>query len=257
MIRADKFTSIIRVAFLVAKTNFRLRVENSYLGILWYLLNPLILFLVFILIRKSAVFGIEIPYYPLYLLIGIAGFNFFKNLITEAINAISSNPDYIKSINNLASESLVISSVLQNLFSHIFEIILIIILLIYFQLPVLSILLYLFFLFIFSLLLLGLAFIVSTIGVYIKDLNNIWIIISQLLLLGTPIFYNVSPGTLIYQINLFNPLFYFLEITRDLLIYQKIGNYNHLFVFISVSVVLFILGIFIFQKYKKKFAELL
>lgn len=252
-----KFSEILRVGISLAKVNFRLRIEGSYLGVLWYLLNPLILFLVLYFVKETAFSSIPIPFFPLYLLIGISGFNFFKQAITGSIDAINTNPDYIKSINKVNPESLVIAVVLQSAFSHLFELLLIITLAAYLQTPLMGFILYPIIFGLFLLLTLGISFIFATIGVFISDLSNVWAIISQLLFLATPIFYNIEPASLIYKVNLFNPLFYFLEISRNLLIY---GHYSSFFLLITMALSSFFflfVGLFIFRKYKKKFAELL
>jgi ABC-type polysaccharide/polyol phosphate export permease len=81
----DEIKKMIRVSFSLAKVNFRLRIENSYLGIFWYLLNPLIMFGILLLVKKAAFPEASIPYYPLFLIIGISAFNFFKQAISESI----------------------------------------------------------------------------------------------------------------------------------------------------------------------------
>lgn len=257
MIKKYKLTEILRTSLSLAKVNFRLRIEGNYLGILWYLLNPLALFLVLLFVKETAFAGVKIPYYSLYLLIGIAGFNFFKQAITGSIDAINTNPDYIKSINKIAPESLVLSVVWQAIFSHTFEFLLIISLALYVQVSLLGFLFYPLAFLLFVLLITGISFVFATIGAYINDLNNIWNIISQLLLLATPIFYNISIGSLIYQVNLFNPLFYFLNITRELIIYQKIPSLFITLMFIVLSFTSLLIGILVFNRHKKKFAELL
>jgi len=257
MIKRYKLEDILRVSLSLAKVSFRLRIEGSYLGIFWYLLNPMALFLVLLFVKETAFAGIQIPYYSLYLLIGIAGFNFFKQAITGSIDAINENPDYIKSINKIAPESLVLAVVWQAVFSHIFELILIICLAIYYQISLIGFLFYPLTFILFILMTIGISFVFSTIGAYVNDLDNIWVIASQLLLLATPIFYNINPGSLIYQVNLFNPLFYFLDITRELIIYHQAPSLFLTLMFIASSFCSLLIGILVFNKHKRKFAELL
>ena len=257
MIRNNKLIDIVRIGFSLAKVTFRLRIENSYLGVFWYLLNPLILFFILYSVRQAAFSGEEIPFFSLYLLLGIAGFNFMKSVITGAIDVISSNPDYIKSINRVAPESLVVSVVFHSFFSHIFEFIMVIALSLYLGAPLVGLLAYPVVLLIFSLLLLGVAFIFSSVGTYVSDLNNIWLIVSQLLLLATPIFYVIYPGSILYFINLFNPLFYFLEIVRPLVIYGKMPANFLLSTFSGFTIIYLAVGVAVFRHFKKKFAELI
>lgn len=257
MEKIHKLKSIIRVSLALAKVNFNLRIEGSYLGVLWYLLNPLILFAVLFFVKETAFSEVKIPYYPLYLLIGITGFNFFKQAITNSIASINTNSEYIKSINNIAPETLVVSAVLEAAFSHIFEFLLILALTLYLKISLIGLLFYPLVFIALLFLTIGVAFIFATVGVYVSDLNNVWIIISQLLLLATPIFYSVQAESLIYKVNLFNPLFYFLEISRSLIINTQLPSLIISTTMIIFSLISFFVGIIIFKTHQKKFAELL
>ncbi len=252
-----KLKETIRLSFSLAKATFRLRIEGSYLGILWYLLNPLFLFLVFIMIRQSSSLATGVMFYPVYLFLGIAAFNFFRSTISAAIVAVSNNSNYIKSTNMISPESLVAAAVLQHIFAHLFEFIIISFLVFYFSLSAVGLLYYLLAFFWFIIMIIGLALIFAIVGVYVSDLENVWVIVSQLLLLGTPIFYSASPSSLIYKLNFFNPLFYFLETSRSLLIYGRLPEVNILLIFLITAPLIFLLGIFVFKRYKYKLAELI
>ena len=251
-----KFKNILRISLSLAKANFILRTEGSYLGIVWYLLNPLALFVIIFFIKQSAFSNTHIPDYPAYLLIGITGLNFFRQTITGSIKSISANADNIKSVNNIAPEILVLAVVFQSVMSHFFELVLVIGFLIYWHISLFGLLFYPFLLFFFTLLILGIAFIFATIGVYINDLDNIWSVFAQLLFLATPIFYVAQPGSAVYKFNLFNPLFYFLEIFRSLAIYSSLPPIWMMAVMIVLSLGLFAIGLLVFQRHKNKFAEL-
>ncbi|MCH7640633.1 ABC transporter permease [Patescibacteria group bacterium] len=105
----------IRLSLALAKANFKLRNEGTYLGILWYLLNPLLLFALLFLIFFDRL-GQNIEQYPLYLLLGIIMFNFFQQATTEATKIIDQNRHLIKSI-NFPKESL-IASIISTTFSR-------------------------------------------------------------------------------------------------------------------------------------------
>ncbi|MCF7865588.1 MAG: ABC transporter permease [Candidatus Pacebacteria bacterium] len=246
--------SVLRLSFSLAKTNFKLRNEGSYLGILWYILSPLLLFLILLFVKQEAFSVKNIPYYPIYLLSGLLLFNLFTQIIGSSIVAISSNAGFIKSI-KIPMEALVVSKAIQFLFSHVFEIFLLGLCMFYIGLPLVGLLLYVPVLILFILFLLGLSFIVSTIGVYISDLNNVWTVFSQLLFFVTPIFYVPQMGNLIYQVNEYNPLYFYMRLAREVLIGgQGVSFNNFIFAGLSSFVVLFA-GIFIFAKNKYRFAE--
>jgi len=108
------------LSWQLAVVDFKLRNEGSYLGNLWYLLNPLLLFLILFLIFFDRI-GSGIPSYPAYLIIGILMFNLFNRITLESTSIILSS-GFIKSI-NFPREALVLSVVIKNFFSHVFEMI--------------------------------------------------------------------------------------------------------------------------------------
>lgn len=250
----ETVSKILELSFSLANTNFKLRNEGSILGIFWYLLNPLSIFAIMLLIKKLAFSSVHIPYYQIYLIMGLTLFNFFSHTIGASINIIKSNAGMIKS-SNIPLEPLIISRVIQSVYSHIFELILIIGFMIYFKAHLIGILYYPFVFIFFMIFVLGVSFLVSTIGVYINDLNNIWPIISQILFFISPIFYVITPGTAIYTLNYFNPLFYFMTVIRDLSLYDKIPPVLMLSFTAVMSIVSLYVGLFVFQWKKKKFAE--
>jgi ABC-type polysaccharide/polyol phosphate export permease len=250
----QKLKSILGLSYSLAKANFKLRNEGSYFGILWYLLNPLALFCIILFIQGSAFSNVKILYYPIYLLVGITGTNFFAQTLSSAIKAIDSNASFIKSM-KIPYESFVVAQVLQSIFSHLFEFILIGCFMIYFHVSLFGLLLYPIAFFFFVLTILGISFIFATIGVYIADFGNVWSALSQIIFFITPTFYAIKPGDHMYLTNLFNPLFYFLTIARDFVTYSKFPPAWMMLVMIAMSLASFIIGLSIFVRFKKTFPE--
>jgi len=75
-------------------TGVKLRYKRSTLGLLWAMLNPLAHLLIFIFIRGAL--RIDVPNYPLFLIIGILAWNWFREGISQSINSITGNRDLIK-----------------------------------------------------------------------------------------------------------------------------------------------------------------
>ncbi|MFH1427968.1 MAG: ABC transporter permease [Patescibacteria group bacterium] len=247
--------SILGLSLSLAKAQFKLRNEGSYLGIFWYLLEPLALFVIFLSI-KAVIANSEITFYPLYLLLGLIMFNFFSKVTNKATKIIANNVGFIKSI-KISYESLVIAEALEAIFSHFFEIVLFILLMVFFKIPLAGIIFYpliLFFLFLFVL---GLSFILTTLGTYINDLDNVWRVATQILFFTTPLFYVMTKNSPIYNFNIFNPIFYFINISRDIIIYNSIPEIWMIGTAMGFSFVFFTLGIIIFRRYKYKFAEMI
>jgi len=254
--KLEKLSGILGLSLSLARANFKLRNEGSYLGIFWYLLNPLALFLIILFIKGAAFSTVPIKFYPLYLFLGIIMYNFFSKILTSAITIIEKNGGLIKSI-KINYEPFVISEVLEATFSHVFEIFLLIILMISSGVPLWGIIYYFIIFIIFCLFILGVALIFSIVGAYIKDFSNIWVIATQLLFFITPIFYLLKGDTWLYKINLLNPLYYFLSIARDVTIYGKMPELYIIAGTFFFSITFFMVGIIIFNKFKSKLAELI
>jgi len=252
----QKIKSILGLSLQLAKAGFKLRNEGSYLGILWYLLNPLLMFCLLFLIFSNRL-GVEIPNYPLYLLLGIIMFNFFQQATTEATKTIIHEYRLlIKSI-NFPRESLIGSIVLKTLFSHLFEIILFIIFLLIFKNSLIGIISYPIILLFFCFFAFGVSLILAALTVYFIDLENIWLFASRLVWLGTPIFYAIEGQTRLFYINLLNPMYYFITIARDLIIYARTPELWLISGAVGYSLLFLVIGFLIFNKLKIKFAEML
>lgn len=241
------------LGLFLAKTNFKLRNEGSYLGILWYLLEPLCFFIIILLIGGAINLN-PIEFYPLYLFLGLIMFNFFINSTVLASKAITDNSQLLKNI-RLTQEPLVMSCVFQFIFSHLIEMIIFLAFMVYFDANFLNLIFYLPIFLFFTLFVLGLSFMLAAVGVYISDLSNIWAVAVRLLWFLTPIFYVVPPSSLYQKINYFNPMFHFINISREIIIYNNMPQLHTLFSAVFFSLLSFLVGLFIFRKFKHKFAE--
>ena len=249
-----KYREILSTSYSLAKANFKVRNEGSYLGILWYLLNPLSYFVIILYLRGVLFSVATVSYYPIYLLMGLTMLNFFNQSIGASIDLIRNNAGFIKSM-KIPYEIFVVSILFQAIFSHIFELLIVAILFIYFHVSLIGIIWYIVTFIFFAAFTLGLCFLFSTIGLYFSDFRNIWSIFSQLLLFVTPIFYVVNPGNYIYLSNLLNPLFYFMTTARDVSIYAILPPFWIFFGVAGLACASLIIGFAFFHRFKDRFAE--
>lgn len=242
-----------RLTLSLAIAEFKLRNEGSYLGIFWYLLNPLLIFTLLFFIFANRL-GAEINNYPAYLLIGIIMLNFFQQITSESINVIFINGSLIKSI-SFTLEALVGSIVLKTVFSHIFEIIVFLVFLIILGIPITGIIFYPIILLFFFLFAFGFSLILSSLTVYFIDLDNIWGFVVRLLWFATPIFYATEGQGKLFILNLLNPIYYFITIARSMMVYSEMPANWLMAGAIGYSLLFFVAGLLIFEKLKNKFAE--
>lgn len=245
---------IWELSLILAINDFKARNEGSYLGMLWYLLNPLLMFVVLWLVF-SYKFGQEITLYPAYLLSGIILFNFFQQVTNVSTSVIIKNSDLIKSI-NFPRQSLVLSVVLTETLAHLFEVLVLLLILLFLSVNIIGLVFYPLILFFFVLFTYGVSLILASLTVYVLDFANIWRFFSFLLWLATPIFYLAGDyGYYASLINTFNPLYYFITLFRQIVIYHELPAMSLIGGGIIFSLSVFVLGIMLFEKLKYKMIE--
>ncbi len=243
--------SILGLSLSLSKANFKLKNEGSYLGVIWYLLNPLFLFLIILSVRNS--FRVEeVDFFPIYLLTGLIMFNFFKQATKMSTTSLSSNEEFLKNM-KVSYFSIVISYILQVVFSHFFELILLGIFMSIMDVPLIGIILYIPIFVLFTFFVLGIGFILSSLGLIISDLRNVWDVVLSLLFFMTPIFYVVSEANSFLK---FNPLTYFLSLARKAIIGGQLMSFSEASILLLLSGFVLVSGVLVFIKYKGRFAEL-
>src|SRR5665213_2195370 len=84
----------------IVRTDFKIRYQNSFLGYVWSLLRPLLLFVIlYFVFTKFLKVGTGVPHYPVYLLLGLLYWNFFVEVTMGSVTAIVGKGDLIRKIN--------------------------------------------------------------------------------------------------------------------------------------------------------------
>ena len=102
---------------LVAR-DLKARYKNSVLGILWSVLNPLFLMIVFTILF-SILANNQIRDYPIFVLTGVIPWNFFAGSLTSGTTSITGNSGLIKKV-FFPRELLPTSALLSNLVNFLF-----------------------------------------------------------------------------------------------------------------------------------------
>lgn len=170
--------------------NVKTRYKNSALGILWSLLNPLGLMLVFTVVF-SVLSGDEAPrQYPVFILVGLIPWRFFSDALMSGSVAILNNGSLIKKV-YFPRELLPIATILSELINFLFGFIVLVIFLYAFGLGLtrhaLWLPLILLTQFIFSL---GLSFLLSALTTFYRDVLMILDVVLQAWFFLTPIIYS-------------------------------------------------------------------
>lgn len=250
----------------LVKTDFKLRYQGSVLGYLWALIKPLLMFaILYIVFAKVLRFGGDIPHYPVYLLVGTVIWNFFTECAQQGIHAIEQRGDLLRKINFpkyivvVSATSTAVINVLINLC------VVIVFALINGVTPSLSWLLVPLSLVELYALALGISLLLGAINVKLRDIGNIWDVITQALFYAVPIIYPISmvsqTSVFAAKIILMNPIAQVIQDIRYNMITPTTettwGFVGLQWGLLSVAVVITILVISIlyFRKKSKYFAE--
>lgn len=240
------------------------RYKGSMLGIVWSLVTPIFMLAVYTFVF-SVVFkarwsgGSESKTeFALVLFAGLLVFNLFSECINRSTGLILANVNYVKKV-VFPLEILPWVS-LGSAFFH-FGVSFIVWLLAYIfmiGLPHWTILLFPFVMAPFALFVMGLSWVLASLGVYLRDVGQMISLLVSLLMFMTPVFYPASALPIQFQnFILLNPLTPPIEMMRDVMYWGKLPSLQLWILCCTVSVISAILGYAWFQKTRKGFADVL
>jgi len=237
------------------KKEVRSKYKNSFLGVVWSFLNPLLQIVVYAIIF-SLILKNKQENYAIFLCCGIIPWSFFSIAINKSAFTMIENGNIIKKV-YFPREIIPISVVTAETINFLISTLIIIGFTVIGGIGISKfILFYPIILGVQYLIILAFSFIVSSICVYFRDLQHFIGIILQLLFYATPIVYSQDAIPREYQwILKYNPMTYIINAYRDIFYYQKLMDFMPL-------IILFIIGILacagsykIFNKLQKGFAE--
>lgn len=237
------------------KKDIRGKYKGSFLGVIWSFLNPLLSVLVYAIVFPY-IMRIKVDNYLIYLITGIIPWTFFTSSVNMGMNSILYNSNIIKKV-YFPRIILPISSVTSCLVNFLISCVIILLFCLgsgigisvyILWLPIVVIIQYIF--------QLGLAFILSAIEIYMRDIEHIVNFLISMLFYVTPILYtpDTFPEGLSWILKI-NPLTYLMNAYRDIFFYQKNPNFEGLGIVFFVSLVLFFISYVVFEKLQKGFAE--
>jgi len=102
----------------------------------------------------------------------------------------------------------------------------------------------------------GISFILSSVTVYLRDIEHIIGVFLMLMFYATPIVYSGDnvPGAFRAVLNI-NPMSHIINGYRNIFYYQKSPDFVKLSILFGIAILLCIVGYLIFNKLQKRFAE--
>ncbi|WP_235815033.1 ABC transporter permease [Olsenella massiliensis] len=240
---------------LVTK-DFKLKYRRSALGILWSVLNPLLMMIVL-----AAVFGSfmnnrapEIGNFPVYLILGNTAWQLMADATSQGMGSIIGAAPLLKKV----KVNRYVFPVQKALFAGVnyaFSIMAIALVMLFEGVPVGPTALlwpvWLLMLIAFSS---GLSLLLSALSVFFRDVMHLWGVVLTAWMYLTPIFYSVTllPDWL-HRLEVFNPMYCYVTYLRQIVLFQSVPSPQMHLACIAYALGSLLLGYVVFRRHEHKF----
>jgi ABC-2 type transport system permease protein len=256
----------LRILLVVAATEYKLKYAGSGLGYVWSVIKPLALFtLLYLVFGRIFKLGDISEFYALGLLIGIVLFGFFGDATSLGMTSIVTNASLVR---RLAFPRAIVPASATITAAITFAVNSVVVAgfiawegitpqLDWLLIPLLVIELYVF--------ILGVAFILSTLFVFFRDIGQVWELGLQLLFYASPIIYPIGflpPWA--RDLAFINPVTQVLQDIRALVLYPDLPT-NRITaadalaggraVPIAIALGTFVVGFLVLRRTQTRFAE--
>lgn len=253
----EKISTFWRYRFLLSNLinrDIKVKYRRSKLGILWSVLNPLMMMCVMTLVF-SHIFRFGIENYAVYILSGQLIFNYFTESTTMSMESVIGYSPLIKKV----YVPKYIFPLEKSCFAFVNMVFSLIALVVVMFLtgasfyPTFVLAVYpLFTLFFFSL---GVGLFLSSSAIFFRDIIHLWSVFTTALMYASAIIYPVSmlEGSLMGYLIYLNPIFWYIDAFRQVTIYGNMLSIAHIVVCAACAVISVIVGSMVFKKGQDKF----
>jgi lipopolysaccharide transport system permease protein len=245
--------------------DLKIRYKNSILGVLWSLLNPLFMTLVFtivftLMLRRGT------EDYPVLFMSGYLPWSYLAASVSTSITSIVGNAPLVKKV-YFPREVLPLSGVLANLVNFLLSLIVLFVLMFAFSVKVTPAILMLPLIILTqTLFVLGLGFFLATANVFYRDTQHIMQVVMQAWFFMTPIFYpidtlpqaaNILGITVNIQlwIRRLNPMASLVASYHDVLFYGVPTGWDFFLRTFITCLIILVAGYLVFCRFSRVFGE--
>lgn len=242
---------------LVSK-DFKLKYRRSVLGVVWSVLNPLLMMVVMSIVF-SYMFGGSVENFPLYLIVGNVTFSLMSDSTNAALWSIIDAAPLLKKV-KVDRFVFPVQKVLFALVNFAFSLIAVAFVMLWFRvvptwhlvmLPVVLVLLMLF--------CIGIGLAIGSLAVFFRDIIHLWGVIILAWTYLTPIFWDLqllidkaAPAWIITLVKV-NPMYNYITFMRDIFLWQQVPSATVFGLCCFWAVLALVIGLLIFRKTEHKF----
>ena len=250
----------------LAKRDALGRYKGSVFGSFWSFITPVFLLAIYTFVFSEifkarwtmAEADASKTRFAIVLFAGMIVFNFFSEVVNRAPSLILNNPNFVKKV---VFPLELLSCV--NLLSALYHALISVIVLLLFQLAInfscpWTVALFPLILFPFTLITLGVSWLLSAVGVYLRDIGQVISVFVTGLMFLSPVFFPLSAIPVHWQeVARWNPLVLPIEMARQVLVFGQIPDFISWLVYTCIAALFAWAGYAAFQKARKGFADVL
>ncbi len=245
----------------LARREIRMQYVGSALGIVWQVITPLVMILVFWVVfsvgfRVQPASGVP---FAVWLTAGMAVWFAFSEIVSGSVHAITSHPHLVKKV-VFPVQALAVVKVLSSLSNHLLFLGILVVLML---VQGVSFSFYLFqtvyYFFCMVALALGIGWAVGALNVFARDTGRLVGVLLQVGMWATPILWDIKmlpePWRSVFAAN---PMHYVVQGYRDSFFYSVpvTDRLSETLFFWCVTIALLALGVFVFRRLRPQFADL-
>lgn len=238
--------------------DFKLKYRRSVLGVVWSVLNPLLMNIVMYVVFSTifaSLRGNGIPNFAVYLIIGQLLYSFFQESTNMAMSSMIGASALIKKV-YVPKYIFPLEKVCFALVNCLFSFIALIIVMIVTGAPVHATLLLAWYplltMFVFNL---GVGLILASMAVFFRDVMHLWTVFCTALMYFSAIFYDpvLLGNALLIRFIQFNPIYWYISAFRRLVMDGTMMSWNMVWVCAACAVIALAVGLAVFRKQQDKF----
>ncbi len=249
----------LELIWSLARTDFKLRYHGSFLGYIWAILKPLLMFLILNFVFSS-IFNPRnsgTDHFSLQLIVSIMLFNFFNEGTMAGLGSLVNKSALVTKI-YVPRWTIIMASTLNSLLVFAMNLLVIAAFFAWYLFwpGILPILTFFFYIVLTYILILGFAFLTAPLFVRFRDLSQIWEVGASALFYASPVIYPLTALPEKYHtLILLNPMGFIIHFTKMALTQNHFASGGQLLIFSATVVAFFGVGIWSYSKMEKKIAE--
>ncbi len=253
----EEILSLIKYRDLIAQfvsRSIKTRYKRSVLGVVWTMLNPLLMMTVLTLVFSQLFGRFNVQNYPVYILSGLVAWNFFSYTTSQAMGEMIWSGSLLSRIyvpKSVFAVSAIGTGLVNLTISLVPLLIIAMILGVHIHLSILVLPFSVFFLALFAL---GIGLLLATAAVFFADMLPVYEVILTIWLYATPIIYPISIVEKWLWLFRLNPLYHLVELVRQPLYNGVVPDASH-WIYGGLSAILaFVIGGIIFTSKTNEYA---